>query len=1085
MKINKSRPWHFLIGILSLLVFWQCNVTEKSEIEILNLVLHDSLTVEGGKYDKIKVDILTVNDVVFKEAIYDAPFSVAQKGRLSDLEVGENAPNPYRVRISGFLKGETKLVFIFDITNGQAQPLKIIVFNPGAGVVPADTVVVRPTDTVPEPPVDTVVNPTEVRILNGSQLTLVENGSSLQLNSLVLPEKADQNVTWTTEDALIAAVDANGNLKPGKIGKTTVWVASKVDPALKASTIIDVITAPKTIESIKASPKTLHLFTGGQTGKINAVISPADAGNVASFASDDAGIAQVNASGTVTPVSPGSTFILASVVGFPSVTDTVLVKVETDIPQLQVSADQKVLFGQEVKFDIKVTQNYGGIEVLRWDFEDDGVWDGQTKDSVVTIKKTYTTRGTFTVRIHVKDTEGNENTVTRRALIDTNEPLVEILDPSKDTLINKTSLKISYRVDNGPLIDSTVSNLKEGSNTVTVSKTTEGGTGTASVKVTVDTTPPKVVITSPTAGQKFNTLSVPVTWTVDGVVQTTQNNQTLSGTDGEKTITRSFTDAAGNSGSASVKIQLIRTGPPAPTVKAEQTPTRNTKPTWTWTSGGGGSGKYRYRIANGSTPTGNGTAIELKSYTPGSALLDGSWHFQAQESDELGNWGNWSTVVIIEVKSSAPAKPSVQRNAAVTNSPAWTWSGTGGGNGTFRYRWSSSAAGTYIQQGVQSTRYAPTNLSDGEHTLCVSERDVIGYGDQTCISLEVDKTPPKITEVSLANNHVTSKSTITVTWKEEGETKSRNENLIEGKNTITITAKDEAGNVTTVTRTCFRRSNVVFVKQGGLGGGTSGDGTSWATPLATIAEALSSSRLSNYPNGTQIWVTAGNYSTPSELFLKSNISLFGGFSASNPEDNTNSRQMTANRTVWTVGLHAQLNFSVDLSLNPNEVTKNVEINGFDFISTDQGIWIAKVESMVIRNCRFRDAVNGGIVLSTQETVGLIFDNIDLINNKGVVQPPITFYAGTNATIINSSFIGNSSGYYSGAIHLYADAKLKILDSKFQNNVDESSGKIAHIYLEFTSSVDYSNCQIQGLDNNTIYGEPSTTIIRGPNNTNIP
>jgi hypothetical protein len=81
-----------------------------------------------------------------------------------------------------------------------------------------------------------------------------------------------------------------------------------------------------------------------------------------------------------------------------------------------------------------------------------------------------------------------------------------------------------------------------------------GNCDTAIAYFTVDKTAPVIAITSPANGSITNQTSISVAWTVDGIVQTTQLQESLS--EGENTIIRSATDAAGNEGTASIVVTL-------------------------------------------------------------------------------------------------------------------------------------------------------------------------------------------------------------------------------------------------------------------------------------------------------------------------------------------------------------------------------------------------------------------------------------------------------------------------------------------------------------------------------------------------
>jgi hypothetical protein len=73
--------------------------------------------------------------------------------------------------------------------------------------------------------------------------------------------------------------------------------------------------------------------------------------------------------------------------------------------------------------------------------------------------------------------------------------------------------------------------------------------------IILDTTPPKVIITSPQSGIETGAAQVQLQGTVDGV--SFSENRTLT-TEGQNTLTKTATDAAGNSGSGSVNISFYQ-----------------------------------------------------------------------------------------------------------------------------------------------------------------------------------------------------------------------------------------------------------------------------------------------------------------------------------------------------------------------------------------------------------------------------------------------------------------------------------------------------------------------------------------------
>jgi hypothetical protein len=96
----------------------------------------------------------------------------------------------------------------------------------------------------------TVVQPVASVSLNKTDLLIVIGGEE-KLIATVLPANADQSVTWSTSDAAIAVVTADGTVQAKTVGTATITVAATSDPTKTASATITVdpgkpaIPAPK------------------------------------------------------------------------------------------------------------------------------------------------------------------------------------------------------------------------------------------------------------------------------------------------------------------------------------------------------------------------------------------------------------------------------------------------------------------------------------------------------------------------------------------------------------------------------------------------------------------------------------------------------------------------------------------------------------------------------------------------------------------------------------------------------------------------------------------------------------------------
>ena len=160
------------------------------------------------------------------------------------------------------------------------------------------------------------------------------------------------------------------------------------------------------------------------------------------------------------------------------------------------------------------------------------------------------------------------------------------------------------------------------------------------------------------------------------------------------------------------------------------TPTNDTTPTWTQTTGGGGNGTYRYKLDNSDLSSG-ATETTNASYTPSSAISEGSHTLYVQELDNANNWSNsGSKEIVIDI--TAPSNPAVTGTSPTNDAtPTWIWTSGGGGNGTYRYKLDNSDLSSGATE-TTSTNFTSSNaLSEGRHTLYVQEQDNAGNWSNT------------------------------------------------------------------------------------------------------------------------------------------------------------------------------------------------------------------------------------------------------------------------------------------------------------------------------------------------------------------
>ena len=145
--------------------------------------------------------------------------------------------------------------------------------------------------------------------LNKTELTLTESESET-LTATVKPDDAsDKTVTWSSSNAAVASVDANGKVTAMMVGTATI-TAKAGDKSATCS-----VTVNKKVISVTsvALNKTELTLTEGESETLTATVKPDDATDkTVTWSTSDANVATVDANGKVTAVKEGNATITAN-----------------------------------------------------------------------------------------------------------------------------------------------------------------------------------------------------------------------------------------------------------------------------------------------------------------------------------------------------------------------------------------------------------------------------------------------------------------------------------------------------------------------------------------------------------------------------------------------------------------------------------------------------------------------------------------------------------------------------------------------------------------------------------------------------
>jgi hypothetical protein len=152
------------------------------------------------------------------------------------------------------------------------------------------------------------VSPTAITLASGQASALA--GIPRDASGRTL---GDRDVTWATDDALVATVDASGRVTGVSPGTTSISATSE---GVEGSANVTVL--PRPVSVIQVTPALVSLLPG-DTLRLSAVARDARDSLVASAAytwlSDDVHIASVDASGLVMGNAPGTATLFATVEG--------------------------------------------------------------------------------------------------------------------------------------------------------------------------------------------------------------------------------------------------------------------------------------------------------------------------------------------------------------------------------------------------------------------------------------------------------------------------------------------------------------------------------------------------------------------------------------------------------------------------------------------------------------------------------------------------------------------------------------------------------------------------------------------------
>ena len=329
----------------------------------------------------------------------------------------------------------------------------------------------------------TVIQPVTSVELDQAEVTL-KVGESVALIADVSPDDATiQTLNWSSSDAAIATVDADGNVTAVGVGSVKITAAATDGSGVEAVCEIEVIPANIPVTSVKLNNTKVTLNIGGKV-TLKATVSPDDATNKSvKWKTSNKKVATVTSSGKVTAVGVGTAKITATAKDGSGKKATCTITVIQPVTSVELDqAEVTLKVGESVALIADVSPDDATIQTLNWSSSDAAIATVDADGNVTAV-------GVGTAKITATATDGSK----KADFCD-----IEVIPatiPVKSVKLNKTeaTLSIGGKVTLKATVspdDATNKSVKwktSDKNVATVSssgKVTAVGLGTATITAT-------------------------------------------------------------------------------------------------------------------------------------------------------------------------------------------------------------------------------------------------------------------------------------------------------------------------------------------------------------------------------------------------------------------------------------------------------------------------------------------------------------------------------------------------------------------------------------------------------------------------
>ena len=270
--------------------------------------------------------------------------------------------------------------------------------------------------------------------------------ASARLGVTILPENAySRKVTWSSDDESIAAVDADGNVKALRAGRTTIRVSAGDQGTGTPVTAKCDVTVRQAVTGIDPDRKELTLNVR-EKARLSAVISPADASEkTVTWTSSDTSVAAVDDKGQVTAKASGTAVITCTATDDTGLSGSGTVHVIKGVTSVKImEKDVRLYVRDTMQLTVTVSPADATEKNLTWSSSDSSVVKVDANGKIEALKA-----GTATVVCTAGEGDGKSASVRVTVAVFTAQDVAKDIEELAAAPAKQYGVKYKMIVDGG------------------------------------------------------------------------------------------------------------------------------------------------------------------------------------------------------------------------------------------------------------------------------------------------------------------------------------------------------------------------------------------------------------------------------------------------------------------------------------------------------------------------------------------------------------------------------------------------------------------------------------------------------------